>query len=327
MQRRDLLVTLGGLLAGARPARAGAADKVHRIGFLASGGANASASLVEAFRLGMREHGWIEGRNILVDYRFAEGEFDRLPALAAGLVREPVDLIVATPSPAAVAAGRATSTIPIVMASVADPVRLGLVETLARPGGNITGTTYSFELDIFAKQLQLLREALPALSRVAVLSNPASPSQAQVVQSIQAAGRSMGLTLQLLEARAPEQFEGAFAAMAQARAEALLVASDSLFGTYAEQIGSLMLRQRLPSVNGARANVEAGGLLLYGPNIPHSVRQATAHVDKILRGARPGELPVQQPLKFDLVVNLKTAHALGITLPPSMLLRADQVIE
>ena len=327
MQRRDLLVTLGGLLAGARPARAGAADKVHRIGFLASGGANASASLVEAFRLGMREHGWIEGRNILVDYRFAEGEFDRLPALAAGLVREPVDLIVATPSPAAVAAGRATSTIPIVMASVADPVRLGLVETLARPGGNITGTTYSFELDIFAKQLQLLREALPALSRVAVLSNPASPSQAQVVQSIQAAGRSMGLTLQLLEARAPEQFEGAFAAMAQARAEALLVASDSLFGTYAEQIGSLMLRQRLPSVNGARANIEAGGLLLYGPSIPHSVRQATAHVDKILRGARPGELPVQQPLKFDLVVNLKTAHALGITLPPSMLLRADQVIE
>ena len=321
------MLALGGLFAEPRLTRAQAVDKVHRIGFLASGGATASASLVEAFRLGMREHGWIEGRNIVVDYRFAEGAFDRLPALAAALVRQPVDLIMATPSPAAVAAGRATSTIPIVMASVADPVRLGLVTSLARPGGNVTGTTYSFELDIFAKQLQLVREALPALSRVAVLSNPASPSQAQVVQSLQSAGRSMGLTLQLLEARAPEEFERAFAAMAQARAEAVLVASDSLFGTYAEQIGALLLRQGLPSVNGARANIEAGGLLLYGPNIPHTVWQATAHVDKILRGAAPSELPVQQPVKFDLVVNLKTARALGIVLPPSLLLRADQVIE
>jgi putative ABC transport system substrate-binding protein len=324
--RRDVLLSCA-LVAMPPYADAQSGDKVRRLGFLASGGATASAGLVQAFRTGMREHGWIEGRNMRIDYRFAEGAVEHLPALAEALVDQNVELIVAVTSAAAIAAQRATRTIPIVMASVADPVGLGLVTSLARPGGNMTGTTYSFDLDIFAKQLQLLKEALPTLQRVAVLSNPASPSQRFVVRNVKASAQTMGLALQLLEARAPKDFERSFASMSNERAEALLVVSDPLFGTYAEPLGELALRHRLATIHGARSNVESGGLLLYAPNIPDTVRQATADVDKILRGARAGDLPVQQPVKFDLVVNLKTARALGITLPPSLLLRADQVIE
>jgi putative ABC transport system substrate-binding protein len=324
---KTVLVVLGWLLAQLPLAGAQTPTKLYRLAFLASGGAVASSGLVDAFRQGMEERGWVEGKNISVDYRFAEGRVDRLATLANGLVRQPVDLIVAPSSAAAVAARHATSTIPIVMATVSDPVGLGLVDSLARPGGNVTGTAYSFDLEIYGKQLQLLKETLPTLRRVAILSNPASPSQNMLVRNIATSAHAMDLSLLLLEARAPDEFDRAFASMARERAEALLVASDPLFGTYAEQLGALAMRHRLPTIHGARSNVEAGGMMLYGPNIPATVRQATDYVDRILKGARPGELPIQQPVRFDLVINLKTARSLGITVPPSLLLRADRVIE
>lgn len=317
-----LLVLLLGL--GLVPSAAAQdAGRVYRLGFLASGGSAANKSVIDAFRDGLRELGWTEGRNITIEYRFAEGRFDRLPSLADELVRANVDIIFASPSPAALAAHRATRTIPIVMASVADPVALGIVQSLRRPGGNVTGTSYSFDLDIFAKHLQLLHEAVPSARKVAVLWNPGNPGHVIAVRNVGATARSLGIALHFVEAREPENLESAFADMDRQRAQAVLVMSDSLFGTYATELAALTSRHRLPSIHGARANVEAGGLMLYGPNIPRQARQAAAYVDKILKGAQPSDLPVEQPTTFDLVVNPRTAKQLGIELPASLMLRAE----
>lgn len=324
---RFSLVALLSLLFVPLGADAQPTGKVYRLGFLASGTSTASVGMVEAFRDGMRELGWVEGRNVVVDYRFAEGRNELLPGLAAELVRKRVDLIVAANSPTAIAARNATSTIPIVMTSVSDPVRFGLVASLARPGGNVTGVTYSAGLEIFDKQLQLLLEAVPTAKRVAVLWNPSNPGHAAVVSNVQAAAQSLGLSVQLVEARSPDDFDGAFATMAKERSQALLVVSDAMFGSHASRLGELVTKSRLPSVHGTRSNVEAGGLILYGANILRQVRRSAVYVDKILKGANPADLPVEQPTMFDLVINLKTARTLGLTIPRSLLLRADLVIE
>jgi putative ABC transport system substrate-binding protein len=299
--------------------------KVYRLGFLSSGSAAAQASLVEALQAGLRERGWVEGQNIRIEYRFAENRFDRLPDLAAELMRLEVDLIVAAPAAAAVAARKATSTIPIVMASATDPVGLGLIASYARPGGNVTGLTSSSE-DIYGKRLQLLKEVIPDARRFAILSNPASATQSMSVTNLKTAARALGVSLQLLEARAPEDFDVAFAAMAKERAEALVVVADPLFGTHAARLAKLVAKHRLPSIYATRGEFDPGGLMFYGSSVAQQVRQSAVYVDKILKGAKPGDLAVEQPTKIEFVINMRTAKALGITIPQSLLLRADQVL-
>jgi putative ABC transport system substrate-binding protein len=282
---------------------------------------------LDAFRQGLRELGWVEGQNIVIDYRFAEGRFDRLPDLAAELVRLKVDIIVAATTPAAAAAKKATETIPIVMISVGDPVGLGLIASLARPGGNATGLSYSVGLETIGKGLELLKETVPKVRRVAILSNPANPFQPLAISEVNVAARSLGLQLQLLEARGPNDFDGAFAAMATERVGALLVVADSMFLLHRTRLADLAARSRLPAAYGTRENVEAGGLMSYGASVRDLYRRSAAYVDKILKGAKPGDLPVEQPTKFELVINLKAAKALGLTIPPSVLGRADEVIQ
>ena len=330
MRRRRALVLAGALawpqaLLHAQPARP--VGKVPRIGYLSNGSPVTHAHLLEAFRQGMRELGWRDGQNVAIDYRFAEGQVERLAALATQLVAERVDLMVAVPTAAAVAAHRATASIPIVAISVADPVRLGLAASLARPGANLTGVSFSVELASITKALQLFKEAIPTVSHVAVLSNPRNPGQPDAIEDIAKAGRSLGLELQFLQAGSGAEIDLAFAAMARERATALFVSPDSLFILHRARLAELAARHRLPSMHGVRENVDAGGLLSYGPSVSAQARRAAAYVDKVLRGANPGELPIEQPTTFELIVNLKTAKALGIVVPPSLLLRADEVIE
>jgi len=325
--RRTFLGTLaGGLLAASRVAHAQPAGKVHRIGYLGSGSSTSNPHLPGAFRQGLRELGWIEGQNIIIEYRFADGHLDRLPALAAEVVGLKVDIIAASPTPAALAAKNATGTIPIVFTSVPDPVGLGLVASLARPGGNVTGLTYSVGFNIFGKDLELLKEAVPKARRVAVLSNPASPSQPLTVSEIRGAARSLGLQLLLVEARGPGDFDGAFAAMAKERVGALFVVTDPAFIPHRARLAELTAKNRLPSIFTQREDAEAGALMSYGPSLSDMYRRAATYVDKILKGAKPADLPVEQPTKFELVINLKTARAIGFTLPQSLVQRADEVI-
>jgi putative ABC transport system substrate-binding protein len=325
--RRTFLGTLaGGLLAASRVAHAQPAGKVHRIGYLGSGSITSNPHLPGAFRQGLRELGWIEGQNIVIEYRFADGRLDRLPALAAEVVRLKVDIIAASPTPAALAAKNATGTIPIVFTSVPDPVGLGLVASLARPGGNVTGLTYSVGFNIFGKDLELLKEAVPKARRVAVLSNPASPSQPLTMSEIRDAARSLGLQLLLVEARGPGDFDGAFAAMAKERVGALFVVTDPAFIPHRARLTELTAKNRLPSIFTQREDAEAGALMSYGPSLSDMYRRAATYVDKILKGAKPADLPVEQPTKFELVINLKTARAIGLTLPQSLVQRADEVI-
>jgi ABC-type uncharacterized transport system substrate-binding protein len=314
-------LTLAPLVAEAQPP-----GKVYRMGYLYSGSATSSPRAPEAFREGLRELGWVAGRNIVIDYRFAEGRFDRLPDLAAELVRLKVNVIVAWPTPPAIAAKKATGTIPIVMIGVGYPIELGLIASLARPGRNVTGLSFNVGEEI-GKALELLKETLPKVRRVAILSNPANPGHAPAVSIVKAAARSLGLQLQLLEAREPNQSEGAFAAMAKDRVEALLVVTDSMFIFQRARLADLAVKNRLPAMFGVREFVDAGGLMSYGVSVPDLMRRAATFVDKILKGAEPADLPVEQPTKFKLVINLKTAKALGLTIPQSLLLRADQVIE
>ena len=322
----SLVVALS-ILAAPLAADAQPTGKVYRIGLLLSGSAATPAPAVEAFREGLRELGWVEGQNIVIDYRFAESRFDRLPDLAAELVRLKVDVIAAGPTPPAVAAKNATGTIPIVMLGAAEPVELGLIASLARPGGNVTGLSWSVNLEIIGKGLQLLKETVPKIRLVAILWNPANPAHAIAIRDVKRAARSLGVQLQLLEARGPNEFDGAFAAMAKQRVEALLVVADTVFLFHRARLADLEAKYRLPSMHGTLQNVEAGGLMSYGPNIVAVWRRAAFFVDKILKGTKPADLPVQQPTKFDLVINLKTARALGLTIPPSLLVRADQIIE
>jgi putative ABC transport system substrate-binding protein len=301
--------------------------EVRRVGYLVSGSAATSARAMEAFRQGLHDLGWIEGRNLVIDRRFAEDRHDRLPDFATELVRLEVSVIVAAGTRAAVAARKATATIPIVMANAADPLELGLVTSLARPGGNVTGLAYSVNMEIFGKGLELLKEVVPRIRRVAVLSNPANPRQAAAIGHVKAAAKTLGVQLQLLSTRGPEEFDGAFAAMARERAEGLLVIAEALFLFHRDRLADLAARSRLPTMHGLRENVEAGGLMSYGPNIAASLRRAAVFVDKILKGASPADLPVEQPTTFELVINLRAAKALGLTIPPALLARADQIIE
>jgi putative ABC transport system substrate-binding protein len=303
------------------------AGKVYRVGLLSPG--SSSDPLVQpyldVFRRGLRELGYIEGQSITIEYRWAEGQYERLPDLAAELVRLRVDVIVAV-AVAVRAAKQATQTIPIVMMSADDPVAAGLVASLARPGGNITGLSIIAH-DLVAKQLQLLREVLPNVSLVAVLWNPANRSHALQLREAEAAAQALGVQLYTLEAQGPDEIDRAFAAMTRERVGALLVLLDSMLLLQRERIAHLAAKSRLPAVYGLRWHAEDGGLMAFGANqLVHS-RRITSYVDKILKGAKPADLPVEQPTKFELVINLKTAKALGLTIPPSVLGRADQVIE
>ncbi len=328
MDRRTFLFVFSlGALSAPLAADAQPTGKVYRIGYLGAGSATVSQRPVEAFREGLRELGLVEDQNIVIDYRFAEGRFDRLPDLAAELVRLKVDVIMAGPTPLAVAAKNATGTIPIVVAGVGDPVELGLIASLARPGGNVTGLSFSVGMDIFGKGLELLREAVPKFRRVAILSNPVNPSHALAITNVKAAAGSLGVQLQLLEAREPNEFDGAFAAMAKERVDALLVVADGMFIFHRARLADLAAKNRVPSIHGVRENVEAGGLMSYGPSTVAAWRRAAFFVDRILKGAKPADLPVEQPTKFELVINLKTAKTLGLDMPASLLARADEVIE
>jgi putative tryptophan/tyrosine transport system substrate-binding protein len=328
IERRTFLAGAGAVLVAAPlAAEEQPAGKVQRIGYLTAGSVTANPRVLEAFRQGLRELGWVEGQNIVIEYRSAEGRFDRLPELAAELVRLKVDVVVAAPTPAALAAKHTTGMVPIVGVSLTDPVGLGLIASLARPGGNVTGVSYSVGTDIFGKDLELLKEAVPTVRRVAILSNPDGPSQPLTIRNIKAAAQSLGLQLQLVEARGPGDFDGAFAAMARERVGALLVVTDPVFIPHRARLVNLAAKNGLPSIFTQKADVEAGGLMSYGPDFADMYRRAATYVDKILKGAKPGDLPVEQPTKFELVINLKTAKALGLAIPPSLLARADQVIE
>jgi putative tryptophan/tyrosine transport system substrate-binding protein len=329
VNRRAFVTGLGAVLAAPRAAEAQQVGKVYRIGYLAAGSGSGSGNprSQEAFREQLRELGWIEGHNMVIEYRFAEGRTDRLPGLVEELIRLKVDVIAASPTPAAIAARNATQTIPIVGMSLTEPVALGLVPSLARPGGNVTGVTYGVDTNIFGKQLALLKEAVPKVRRVAVLSNPTNPAQPFSVANVKSAAVASGVQLQLLDAREPSDFDGAFAAMTKQRVAALLVVLDPIMFVHRARLADLALKNRLPSMSTQAPWVEASGLMSYGPSLPDQYRRAAIYVDKILKGAKPADLPVEQPTKFELVINMKTAKALGLTIPPSLLLRADQLIE
>jgi len=326
ISRRAFLTTVtGGLLAAPLAAGAQQAGKVHRIGFLWDTPAVWPHAL-EAFRQGLRDLGWVDRQNIVVEYRWTEGRFDRLPSLVEELVRLKVDLIVAPTSIYTGAAKRATSTIPIVFASHADPIGSGHVASLARPGGNATGLTIVMS-ETMAKSLELLKGTVPGLTRVAVIWDPATPSHLPGLKALEATGRALGLRLHSLAVRSATGFDSAFSAIVQERAGAVLVLSTPLFMGGAQRLAELALTHKLPTMFGPREHVEAGGLMSYSPDRTDLYRRAAIYVDKILRGANPADLPVQQATRFELVINLKTAKALGLTIPQSMLLRADQIIE
>jgi putative ABC transport system substrate-binding protein len=300
------------------------ADKVYRIGFL--GGAAAEDVPLSSLRDGLRELGYVHGKNVAFEYKFAEARNERLPGLASELVRSNMDLIVTHGTPATRAAKQATSTIPIVMVATGDPVGTGLVASLARPAGNVTGLS-GLDAGLAAKRLELLKRAVPKLSRVAVLRNPANPSGGPQLNETEAAARSLGIQTQLIEVRDARELDVAFSLMTKARAGAFTVIPDPLFLTQRKRIADQAMMNGLPSVFGRNENVEAGGLMSYGPTLADLLRQASTYVDKILKGARPADLPVEEPTRTYLVINRKTAKALGLTIPQEVLLRADQVIE
>jgi putative ABC transport system substrate-binding protein len=329
MNRRAFIGTLAGsLLAAPLAAEAQQASKVWRIGILGNVPLTdpEGANLWGAFVQGLRELGYVEDQNITIERRSSEGQYERLPALAADLVRLKVDVIVVPASENALAAQRATRTIPIVSASLGDPARTGLVASFARPDGNITGLSFAGP-ELAGKQIGLLKDIVTSVPRVAILSNPTNSIHSAWLREANAATRSLRLQLQALEARTPDAFESAFAALTRQRAGALLVLPDGMFLFHRARIADLAAKRRVPAMYGLRAHVDAGGLVFYGASLRDSFRRAATYVDKILKGAQPGDLPIEQPTKFELVINLKTAKALGLTIPQSLLQRADQVIE
>ena len=309
--------------AGAQPPQ-----KVPRVGSLHLGSHSDPGiqRYLEAFRQGLRELGYVEGQNIAIESRFAEGKHDRLPTLAADLVRSKVDVILAMSGVATQAAQQATRTTPIVMSQVADPVGSGLVASLARPGGNVTGLTM-MSPDLAGKQLQLLKEVVPKVSRVAFLRNPDNPASAAGLREAEAAARALGVRIQSLEARNPPEIDSAFVAMTRERAGALLILADPVFLNRRSQIAELAATRRLPSISGQPDHAAAGGLMTYSTDFLDQQRRAATFVDKILKGAKPADLPVAQPTKFELIINLRTAKAIGLTIPPSLAQRADQIID
>jgi putative ABC transport system substrate-binding protein len=305
-----------------------AREKVPLVGYLNSGSPSdpIRQRRLEAFRQGLRELGYVDGQNIAIASRWAEEKYERYPALAADLVRLPVDVIVAQSGALTKAAQEATRTIPIVMLHVNDPVGSGLVASLAHPGGNVTGLTI-MSPDLVGKQLQLLTEVVPTVSRVAVLLQPDNPASARQLREAEAAARALGVQLHTLEARNPQEIDSAFAAMTREGVGALLILPDSIFGTQRRQIAELAVQRRLPAIFITRDFAEAGGLMAYSANFLDLERRAATYVHKILKGAKPADLPIEQPTKFELVINLKTSQALGITIPPMLLFQADEVIQ
>lgn len=327
MERRALLVGTLGLLAVPLAADAQPAGKVYRIGYLGQSNPVAARAGVDALRKGLREHGWVEGRNLVIEFRWAEGQLDRLPALAAELVAARVDLIVASADQPTLAARSATTTIPIVMLGVSDPVAAGLVPSLARPGGNLTGITWDPTPEVVGKQLGLLKETVPAASRVAVLGNPDSPLMAPYWAALRSAAGRLGVSLQDVEVRTAADLDPAFTAIARHRAGAVLVLGTAITFSERTRLAALARQHRLPTMFELRENVEAGGLMFYGTTGASRAERSAVFIDKILRGARPGDLPVEQPTRLELVINLKTATALGLAIPPAVLARADELIE
>jgi putative ABC transport system substrate-binding protein len=330
VRRRKLIIRLGGAAIASwfvwrGGARAEQVGRVPRIGYLSP--SSASAPNDEAFQRGLRELGYVPGKNIVIEYRFAEGKFDRLPGLAAELVQLEVDVIVARVTQASLAARDATKTIPIVMVGVADPLGSGLVASLARPGANITGTS-SMNTEVVGKSLEVLKEAIPTVARVAVLWTPDNAVfQAQLLREAHAAAGALGVRLRTFAVRGPAELDRTFAAIIGERVDALLVLPDPTLILHHARIVDFAKRSRLPAMYGARQYAIAGGLMAYGPNIAEQFRRAASYVDKILKGAKPGDLPVEQPTTFELIVNLKTAKALGLAIPGALLVRADEVIE
>lgn len=323
------LVVAAFMLAAPLTVEAQQAQKVYRIGYMSIPSGQSAGDLMErVFLPALRERGWVEGKNLVIEWRWAEGKPERLPGFAAELVALNVDLIVAPQSDSALAAKRATRTIPIVHVVAGDPVADGLAASLAHPGGNVTGLSATPSPEIFGKSLELLKEATGA-SRVAVLWNPArnSPYIELGLRQLEAAAGVLGVQLQVLEARDPDQFEPAFAAMAQGRANALFMVSDSMFWQHRRRLAELEAKYRIPTMHELSEYVAAGGLMAYGVDLAELFRRAPVYIDKILKGAKPADLPVEQPTKFDLVINLTTARALGLTIPQSLLLRADRMIE
>jgi ABC-type uncharacterized transport system substrate-binding protein len=323
------IVTLTlGLLVAPLLAVAQPAGKVHRIGWLSPGFPRPDRDPpVDAFRQGLRDLGYVEGQNFVIEYRGAEGKEERLSDLAAELVRLHVDVIVAVGPSATRAVQHATRTIPIVMTGSADPVAQGFVASLARPGGNITGGSFLMA-ELPSKRLELLKETVPQSTRVAVVGNPADPSYEARMHNLRMAAQALGLHLHVIEVRRADELDPAFAAMTHAGADALLVLPDvALMDPLHGRIAALATQSRLPAMYGWRAYVEAGGLMAYGPSLRDLWRRAASYVDKLLKGAKPADLPVEQPTKFELVLNRKTAQALGITFPPTLLVLADEVIQ
>lgn len=300
--------------------------KVPRIGILWGYSQPIASPFAEAFRQGLRGLGYVEGQNIALEERWADGGFDRLPSLASELVKLKVDIIVTASTPAVQAAQRATATIPIVMTLVADPVESGVVASLARPGGNVTGLSL-MQHDLSRKRLELLKEVIPTVSRVAAFWSSSTPSYRLVLRETEAAAQALGLQLQVVEVRGPTDFENAFSRIARERVGGLLVLPDAMFRNQQRRIFDLAAKSRLPAMYWSRELVDAGGLMAYGANVVDIHRQAAAVVDKILKGAKPGDLPIEQPTKLELVVNVRTAKTLGLMIPPSLLQRADRVIE
>jgi putative tryptophan/tyrosine transport system substrate-binding protein len=330
-RRAFIRALAGSLLAAPLGAEAQQAAKVPRIGYLVTGSLESSETRVtlEAFRQGLRERGYAEGQNIVIEYRAADGKIERFPRLATELVRLKVDLIVAGNTPMARAAQQATTTIPIVAGAMGDPVGDGLVASLSRPGGNITGLTF-LGPELVPKRLGLLKEALPKVSRVGALWHPGAFGERttrDMLKETEAAARALGVQLQLVEVRGPDELDRAFSTMSNERSEALIMLPSTMLFNERKRIVALAAKHRLPSMFNARESAELGGLISYGASLPDLIRRSATYVDKILKGAKPGDLPVEQPTKFELVINLRTAKALGLTIPPSLLGRADEVIQ
>jgi putative ABC transport system substrate-binding protein len=309
------------LAVGAQPA-----GKVHRIGFLGNSTAALEADLVGPFREGLREFGYVEGQSIAIEYRWAEGKYERFPGLIAELLAQRVELIVTAGTPASLAVKKATTSVPLVMVAVGDPVDTGLVMSLGRPGGTVTGVTSTVE-GLEGKRLELLREVIPKLSHVAVLWNPSNPIMLPTLEEMRAAAEVLGIKLQALEVRTSAELDESFKALVRTRPGALRVLGDRLFLHNRQRIVDFATKQRLPGLYTHPELVEAGGLMSFGPSYPGMHRRAAYFVDRILKGAKPADLPVERPTKFEFVINLKAAKSLGLKIPPSLLQRADQVIE
>ena len=321
-----LLIVLMAIVGAPLAVDAQQSGKVLRIGFLGNSTATLEANLVGPFREGLRDLGYVEGRNVLIEYRWAEGKYERFPALLAELIALKVDVIVTAGTPATLAVKKATTSVPLVMVAVGDPVGTGIVASLARPGGNITGLS-SIAPELEGKRLELLRGVIPKLSHIAVLWNPVNAYQVSSEKEVRAAAQVLRMKVQSLGVRTPEELDGALAAIVRERPGALLVLADRLFLHNRQRIMEFAARHRLPGVYAYRELVEAGGLMSFGPSYAGMHRQAATYVDKILKGAKPADLPVEQPTTFELVINLKTAKALGVKIPQSVLIRADEVIQ